>query len=127
MEKANIELKKKNGEAVEISDAEVNGSCYIVDEAFTEDFDTIYSEIKIVKTVYKEVVIGGSEEDPETEWQKVGEYEENHADAKIIKPFSIDERFWFAIYDVPKDVIEKERLNGKVEYIAMMADVDLEV
>lgn len=97
MEKATI--KFKNGTEIV---AEVNGSCYITDTEPT--FPSDLTDITIKK-----------EDTTET-----------FAYAELVVCASIDGRYWFSFIEIP----EQERLmkenTAKIEYIAMMSDIDLE-
>ena len=81
--------------------AEVNGNSYIVDEKpeFPEDLT--------------DVVIEKNEE------------EKTIKDARIIECASIDGRYWFAIIEIPEQERILTHLQSSVDYIAMMADIDL--
>ena len=46
--------------------------------------------------------------------------------ARIIECASVDGRYWFSIQEIPEDTIEKATMKAQIDYIAMMADIDLE-
>lgn len=81
--------------------AEVNGNSYIVDEKpeFPEDLTDVVIE-------------------------KNGE-EKTIKDARIVECASIDGRYWFAIIEIPEQERILTHLQSSVDYIAMMADIDL--
>lgn len=49
-----------------------------------------------------------------------------YKNAKIVKCASIDGRYWFGIREVPESERIQKQMQANIEYIAMMADVDLE-
>ena len=97
MEKAVI--KFNDGTELEV---EVNGSSFIVDAK--PDFPSDLTNI----TVTKEDTV------------------DTFTYAELVECFSIDGRYWFSFIEIP----EQERLmkenTAKIEYIAMMSDIDLE-
>lgn len=84
-------------------EAEVNGGSFIVEEKpeFPTDLSKVYLSFS-----------NGSEE--------------TINNARIIECASIDGRYWFAIQETPQDVIDKAEIQAKIDYLAMMTDVDLE-
>ena len=48
----------------------------------------------------------------------------NHAE--VIECVSIDERFWFAFREIPESERAARQMQANIEYIAMMAEIDLE-
>lgn len=96
MEKAII--KFKNGTTVE---AEVNGSCYIVDEkpAFPVDL----SEVTVT----------------------VGEDEKILYEAEVNEAASVDGRYWFALRELTEQELKDVKTQADIQYLAMMTDVEL--
>jgi hypothetical protein len=83
-------------------EADKNGSCFIVDEK--PEFPSDLEEVTI---------------------------EENGAattlhNARIVECASVDGKYWFSIQEIPEDTIEKATMKAQIDYIAMMADIDLE-
>lgn len=91
MEKAKITFA--SGVQIE---AELNGSCYIIDEPFTEDIKNDLSAVTI-------------EED--------GTVTEFH-NAELIECASADERYWFSFREVSAD----EQLRADVDYLLLIAE-----
>ena len=84
--------------------AELNGNCYITDEApaIPEDLS--------------EVTVTGAEE-------KV------YKNAKLIECASVDGRFWFSFLEETKEekmAIEVAKQRADIDFIAMVSDIDLE-
>lgn len=96
MEKAII--KFKNGATVE---AEVNGSCYIVDEkpAFPIDL----SEATVT----------------------VGEDEKVLHEVEVNEAASVDGRYWFALRELTEQELKDIKTQADIQYIAMMSDIEL--
>ena len=98
MEKAKIVFK--NGTEIE---AEVNGSSFIMDTK--PEIPADLSEVTIT-------------EKDNTRILKHAEVQECAA---------IDSRYWFALYETPENVLKERKMQSDIQYIAMMADIDLEV
>lgn len=99
-----VEINFPNSTTIE---AEVNGNCLIVDEK--PDFPADLSVVTVNGTSYT----GGEE----INW--------TFHNAKIIEPYAIDGRYWFAFLETPKEELDKKMLESKIEYVAMMADVEI--
>ena len=86
-----------------IINADLNGNCYIVDTKpeFPRDLTNI--------TVQGE------------------KYNQTYQNGEIIECYSIDGRYWFGINEIPADVLKERKIQADIQYIAMMADIDLEV
>lgn len=97
MEKVKIVFK--NGMEIE---AEQNGSSLIVDTK--PDFPADLSAVTII----------GAD----------GEHTYNNAE--IVECASVDGRYWFAFIEIPESVRSERQTQANIEYIAMMADIDLE-
>lgn len=99
-----VEIKFPNGTTIE---AEVNGNCLITDEK--PDFPT-----DLFKVTVKGTSDTGNEE---INW--------TFQNAKIVEPYSSDGRYWFAFLETPKEELDRKKLESMIEYVAMMADVDI--
>ena len=83
-------------------EAEVNGSCYITDSKPEFPGDLTGIVISAESGV-------------------------RHIDnGQIIEAASVDGRYWFAVEEIPAEVIKEAELQAKLDYLAMMTDVDLE-
>ena len=82
-------------------EVEKNGTCFIVDEEpeFPEDL----SEVTITEDG-KDTVI------------------EN---AEIVECAATDDRYWFAIIEIPESVREAKQVRSDIDYIAMEVGVEL--
>lgn len=49
-----------------------------------------------------------------------------YKDAEIIECASVDGRYWFSFREVPESERAAKQMQANIEYIAMMAGVDLE-
>lgn len=78
-------------------EAEVNGSCYIIDEPLNEN---IQNDLSVVTIENKDGV--------RTEF----------TDAELIIAASIDGRFWFSF----REVSAEERLRADIDYLLLMVD-----
>lgn len=83
-------------------EAEVNGSCFIVDEEpeFPDNFEDITIED------------GGSER--------------QISHGRLIECESVDGRYWFSIEEIPEGERILEEMQANMLYIAMMADIDID-
>lgn len=97
MEKAKIIFK--NGMEIE---AEQNASSLIVDTK--PDFP---ADLSVV------TVIGA-------------DGERTYNNAEIVECASVDDRYWFTILEIPEAERMARQTQANIEYIAMMADIDLE-
>ncbi len=81
--------------------AEVNGNSYIVNEKpeFPEDLTDVVVEEKGEEKAIK--------------------------DGRVVECASVDGRYWFAIIEIPEQERILTHLQSSVDYIAMMADIDL--
>lgn len=84
-------------------EAEVNGGSFIVDEK--PEFPADLSVVTLSYSNGNEVTLNN---------------------ARIIECASVDGRYWFTIQEIPQDVIDKAETQAKIDYLAMMTDVDLE-
>lgn len=55
-----------------------------------------------------------------------GEGTRSIAHAKFQECYGDDSRFWFTYVEIPEDEIWKNKIQSDIDYIAMMADVELE-
>ena len=46
--------------------------------------------------------------------------------AKLVECASVDGRYWFTFIEIPEEERTKKQMQANIEYIAMMADIDLE-
>ena len=84
-------------------EAEVNGGSFIVSEK--PEFPADLSVVTLDYSNGNEVTLNN---------------------ARIIECASVDGRYWFTIQEIPQDVIDKAETQAKIDYLAMMTDVDLE-
>ena len=84
-------------------EAEVNGGSFIVDEK--PEFPAVLSVVTLSYSNGNEATLNN---------------------ARIIECASVDGRYWFTIQEIPQDVIDKAETQAKIDYLAMMTDVDLE-
>lgn len=94
-----VKITFSNGDEIT---AERNGNSYIVDEE--PQFPDNLESITITEGDNETVIEHG----------------------RIIECASVDERYWFAIEEVPEQERKLEEMEGNILYIAMMADVDLD-
>lgn len=97
MEKVKIVFK--NGMEIE---AELNASSLIVDTR--PDFPADLSAVTII----------GADE------------ERTYNNAEIVECASVDGRYWFAFIEIPESERKERQMQANIEYVAMMADIDLE-
>lgn len=97
MEKAKIVFK--NGMEIE---AELNGSSLIVDTK--PDFPSDLSVVTVIAT----------------------DGERTYNNAEIVECASVDDRYWFTVLEIPETERAARQIQANIEYIAMMADIDLE-
>lgn len=83
--------------------AEMNGSCYILDEKPDFPSDLSFVTVTSLDGTFRAL------QNPE-----------------IIECASIDGRYWFSFYEMPESERNVKQMQANIEYIAMMADVDLE-
>lgn len=96
MEKAKITFK--NGLEIE---AEVNGSCYIVDSK--PDFPVDLSEVTVT----------------------AGEDEKALHEVEVNEAASVDGRYWFALRELTEQELKDIKTQSDIQYLAMMTDVEL--
>lgn len=84
-------------------EAEVNGGSFIVEEK--PEFPTDLSVVTLDYSNGTEATLNN---------------------ARIIECASTDGRYWFTIQEIPQDIIDKAETQAKIDYLAMMTDVDLE-
>jgi hypothetical protein len=96
MEKAKITFK--NGLEIE---AEVNGSCYIVDEK--PEFPANLSEVTVTASNEEKIL---------------HEVEVNEA-------ASVDGRYWFALRELTEQELKDIKTQADIQYLAMMSDIEL--
>lgn len=95
----NVKITFKNGEEIY---AELNASTLIVETK--PKFPTDLSVVMVTGE----------------DWQR------EYRNVEIIECASLDNSFCFALYEVPESVIAERQMRANIDYIAMMADVDLE-
>ncbi|MBQ7615677.1 MAG: hypothetical protein IJU77_11575 [Butyrivibrio sp.] len=83
-------------------EAEVNGTCFIVDEK--PEFPDNFEEIVITE----------------------GESEKTIEHGRLLECASVDDKYWFAIEEIPEQERILEEMQANMLYIAMMADIDLD-
>lgn len=54
-----------------------------------------------------------------------GTNEEVHDYMKLVRFEKTGNEYWFAIIDIPISEIEKEKLRSDVDYLAMMANIEI--
>lgn len=88
-----------------INDLTLNGTCFVSQTALNYDiFDGNCSPVVISD----------------------GESSETHANMELIKVTQpVSGEFWFALRDIPPSKLEKMQLEANLEYLAMMAGVEL--
>lgn len=96
MEKAKITFK--NGLEIE---AEVNGSCYIVDSK--PEFPVDLSEVTVT----------------------AGEDEKVLHEVEVNEAASVDGRYWFALRELTEQELKDIKTQADIQYLAMMTDVEL--
>lgn len=96
MEKVTITFK--DGTQIE---AERNGDSLITDDKPTFPVDL------------SEVTITGEDEEKELNY------------AEIVECAAIDERYWFALIEVPEAVRESKQIRADIDYIALETGVEL--
>ena len=79
-----------------------NGDCYIVDEkpAFPRDLT--------------EVSVEGTNDSKHFHY------------AELVECASVDGKYWFTFVETPEETRNIRQMMANIEYIAMMADIDLE-
>lgn len=92
---------------VMIANLMLNGNNFISDEDLTED--------TFAGKLYN-VTITDSEGNTET-----------IENGELISLYKEDGKTWFIIRETPVDVLKERKIQSDIQYIAMMADVDLEV
>lgn len=96
MEKATIKFKTG-----EIITADVNGSCFIVDEKPEFPFDL--SEIEIT----------------------TGEEKKTLNNVEIMDAASVDGRYWFALREMSQEELRQIQIRADIEYLSMMMDIEI--
>jgi len=93
-------------DGTELSGLALNGNNFISTEEVTEEtFEGKLTEVTISD----------------------GETEEIIEDAELIQISTlVPGEWWFIIRKIPEDVMRERRMQANIEYIAMMADVDLD-
>lgn len=89
----------KDGSSI---NAEVNGSCYIVDEnpGFPADLSVVNVKDEDGEKVFK--------------------------NAQVIECASVDGRYWFSFLETSEEELEKEKIDAQIMYTALMTDTLLE-
>lgn len=92
-------IKFKDGTEISV---EANGSCFIVDAApvFPSDF----TDISIIRELGTDIINYG----------------------QLVECASVDGRYWFSIIEIPEQERAMNETNSKIEYIAMMTDIDID-
>ena len=54
-----------------------------------------------------------------------GEVEETHNNMELVQITPMGEEYWFVLRDISKAEMEKIKMQSDIEYIAMMAGVEL--
>lgn len=54
-----------------------------------------------------------------------GENDEIHENMELVQVTNVGNEFWFVLRDMTADELEKIRMQADIEYIAMMADIEL--
>ena len=98
MEKATI--KFASGGVIE---TEKNGSCFIIDGPFTDGIADDLSKVTV------------TDADGERTLHNV----------ELIECYSVDGRYWFSFRELSERELMDIRTRADIEYIAMMADVEL--
>lgn len=87
-----------------ITDLERNGSCFISD-----------AELSVSDAGLSEVIASAD-----------GETDVIWNNAELIVCASIDGRFWFTFRELSENELWKLKIEAQTQYLAMMADIDLE-
>lgn len=58
---------------------------------------------------------------------RCGDTEERHEHAALIHVTQHGTAYWFAFRDISEEELAAEKLRSDLDYVAMMADIDLEV
>lgn len=54
-----------------------------------------------------------------------GETVKMHENMELVQVTKMDNEYWFVLRDVPPNEIANSKLRSDVDYIAMMADIDI--
>ena len=81
--------------------AEVNGSSFITDN--DPDMPDFFPEVEI----------------------EYADYTVTLHNAQLVECAAIDNRYWFALVEMPQQELLISRLQATVDYIAMMTDIEL--
>ena len=92
-------IKFKTGEEIV---AEVNGDCFIT--AAKPEFPKNLGEVTVTKENEEKVFYH----------------------AELVECASVDDRYWFSFAETPEDIRTTRQMQANIEYIAMMADIELE-
>lgn len=92
-------IKFNNGYTIT---AELNGNCFITDNK--PNFPTDLSNITVTADDKSYIVEHG----------------------EIIEAASVDDRYWFAIRDIPNEELTREKADAQITYTAIMTDTLLE-
>ena len=97
------------GDGQELTNLELNGSCFIsanpIDESIFED-----NLAPVVITAYDADVLVS---------------EETHEQMAFIRSWQDQGKYWFALCDVSEAEMEYARNRADIQYLAMMADIEL--
>ncbi|MBQ9249882.1 MAG: hypothetical protein IJ179_06120 [Oscillospiraceae bacterium] len=103
MEKRTWTITLADGTALEGLD--LNGNNYISSKKITED---VFDDNLGVVTISD------------------GEHEEVHENMALVQITKVGAKYWFILRDLTAQEIADLRTQANIEYIAMMADIDLE-
>lgn len=54
-----------------------------------------------------------------------GEVEETHKNMELVQITQTSGEWWFVLIDIPESELKNQKLRSDVDYIAMMADIDI--
>lgn len=91
---------------------EINGTCYMTKQQYSKEF----FEGKLSPVTITEIMSDGQE------------YPMNHPHMEFSNcmPYDEDGNYLLVIYDIPKEEIERRRMESNIEFLAMMTDVSLD-
>ena len=55
-----------------------------------------------------------------------GETVEHHEHTELIQVIMVGDEYWISFHDLTEDEIKQARMRADIDYMAMMADIDLE-
>lgn len=96
-------------DGTQLKDLKLNGNNFISEEEITKDiFDGKLSK----------VIIEGkeNEQDIKREYERM----------ELIQIVHNEDGYYFALRELSQDEIDKQKIQGDIEYLAMMTDVDME-